>query len=447
MSALHVWMNGDLVGVWFTAPGKPHVFRYEASWVASAHGRALSLSIPITPGAHEVRGAAVENYFDNLLPDSDAIRKRLQTRFKTRGVDAYSLLTAIGRDCVGAVQLLPPNEAPVGYNQIESRALTEADVEQQLLNVTTNNPLGAADDAAEFRISIAGAQEKSALLYHQGQWSRPLGATPTTHILKLPLGLVGGRNLDLSQSVENEWLCAKILGELQFAVARTEMVQFGRTQALVVERFDRQWITQTSAPPWIARLPQEDFCQATATAPHEKYEQDGGPGIARCLHLLSASEQAVADKRRFALTQLAFWLLAATDGHAKNFSIFNLRGGAFVMTPLYDVLSAWPIVGTGHNKLPLQKVNMAMALRGKSAHYQLRSMQPRHWQALAQQAGGSSAGGREVWAAMQTLVNHAPAALQRALNQLPKGFPAQVAQSISDGVMRQVPFFLEAPQT
>jgi serine/threonine-protein kinase HipA len=104
-------------------------------------------------------------------------------------------------------------------------------------------------------------------------------------------------------------------------------------------------------------------------------------------------------------------------------------------------------VGTGHNKLPLQKVNMAMALRGKSAHYQLRSMQPRHWQALAQQAGGSSAGGREVWAAMQTLVNHAPAALQRALNQLPKGFPAQVAQSISDGVMRQVPFFLEAPQT
>ena len=50
----------------------------------------------------------------------------------------------------------------------------------------------------EFRISLAGAQEKTALLMHDGQWQRPIGATPTTHIFKLPVGRIEHAGIELS---------------------------------------------------------------------------------------------------------------------------------------------------------------------------------------------------------------------------------------------------------
>jgi len=102
MKSLTVWMNGERVGEWTTLRTGNPVFRYDASWVESSSARALSLSIPITADL-EVRGEAVENYFDNLLPDSAEIRRRIRTRFQTRSTDAFDLLSAIGRDCAGAV--------------------------------------------------------------------------------------------------------------------------------------------------------------------------------------------------------------------------------------------------------------------------------------------------------------------------------------------------------
>ena len=108
------------------------------------------------------------------------------------------------------------------------------------------------------------------------------------------------------------------------------------------------------------RLPQEDFCQATATAPALKYESDGGPGIGKIMDLLLGSEKAAADRRDFMRTQLVFWLLAAIDGHAKNFSIFLRAGGAYQLTPRYDILSAHPMLGHGRGRLSPRKITMAM---------------------------------------------------------------------------------------
>ncbi len=55
-------------------------------------------------------------------------------------------------------------------------------------------------------ISVAGAQEKTALLRIGNDWCIPKGITPTTHIIKLPIGEIRQPNatLDLSQSVDNE---------------------------------------------------------------------------------------------------------------------------------------------------------------------------------------------------------------------------------------------------
>lgn len=448
MPALNVWMNGELVGEWTSSRTGNPIFRYSQSWTLSARGRALSLSLPITPD-REIRGPIVDYYFDNLLPDNPDIRRRIRQRYGLKSTDAFDLLAEIGRDCVGAVQLLPPDREPDHWHQVEATPLATQDIERLLQTVTAPAPLGPRSNSEnELRISIAGAQEKTALLMMGGTWYLPHQATPTTHILKLPLGLIGNFRGDFSNSVENEWLCSRIIHELGLPIASTETARFGTQKALVVKRFDRAWVgvedstaqrSGFSPEPgvWIARLPQEDFCQATGRPPTERYESESGPSMNEILEILAASAYPERDRANFVLAQLTCWLLAATDGHAKNFSIRHLPGGAFEMTPLYDVLSAWPIIGRGKNQLPLQDAKLAMALAGKNRHYKLTEIQPGHWQALAERVGGST-----LWERMQSLVEAAPRAFERI--ELPRGFPESVMTPISEGVQKQARTFLNA---
>lgn len=448
MASLIVWMNGERVGEWGTLRGgRTPFFRYEESWANSPRARALSLSLPLTAD-REVRGPAVEHYFDNLLPDSAEIRSRIRTRFKTRSSDAFDLLTAIGRDCVGAVQLLPPNEEPTGWDRVDATLLTEEQVEQTLRNVTLATPLGRTEQD-DFRISLAGAQEKTALLHMAGRWFRPHHATPTTHILKLPLGIIGGFRGDFSDSVENEWLCAQFLRELDLPVADVAVARFGEQRALAVTRFDRRWIGvdpvdaqkkrfKPSKGTWIARLPQEDLCQAMGLPHTLRYEADGGPSISDALALLANSEHPARDQTTFVLAQLVFWLLAATDGHGKNFSLYQQAGGTYGLTPLYDVLSAWPIIGHGKNQLALEKAKLAMSLRGRRAHYRLNEITARHWHELAERAGVPG-----LWTRIQSFVESAPPALERVEKRLPRAFPERVYATIRDGVRAQVKRFAQ----
>jgi len=162
----------------------------------------------------------------------------------------------------------------------------------------------------EFRISIAGAQEKTALLLHNGQWHAPLGVTPTSHIMKLPLGLVGNIRADMSTSIENEWLCSKIMAAYGIKTTHCEIATFGETKALVVERFDRK--RSTKGDYWL-RLPQEDMCQALGKPPSLKYENEQGPGMEDILELLRGSSRSNQDRRAFYKTQILFWMLAATE--------------------------------------------------------------------------------------------------------------------------------------
>ena len=430
---LAVWMNGQHVGVWFwTRTGTPG-FRYDPSWSHSPNARALSVSLPIPAAGGDVMGAKVENYFDNLLPDSRRIRDRLRRRFGAPSTRAADLLSAIGRDCVGAVQLLPPGATPANHEIIESRPLTDGQVEKLLGDVVDDSP-DTDSLLADFRISIAGAQEKTALLRVGQQWHLPHGATPTTHIFKLPLGLVGNVRADMHDSVENEWLSNTLLRLLGLEVAHTERGQFGRQKVLIVERFDRRWM---NGGQWIARLPQEDFCQATGSPGDLKYESDGGPGLRACLALLAGSSQAKSDSLRFVLAQLTFWLLAATDGHGKNFSLFLERGGGYRLTPLYDVLSAWPIIGSGPSQVSPRRARLSMALRGTNVHYHLHEIHTRHFEALARQSGVPDAFDR-----MVGLVLQVPDALERVQAELPAGFPKQVFAAIRRGMLAQAQRFV-----
>ena len=189
---------------------------------------------------------------------------------------------------------------------------------------------GSETPETELRISIAGAQEKTALLWWDGQWQIPLGTTPTTHILKLPLGRIGVHGLDLRQSLENEWLCLKILEAFGLAVPKAELLNFDGVQTLAVERFDSR-IAQSGT--WIWRLPQEDLCQATGTSPLHKYESDGGPGMGKILELLALSTESRRDRRHFILAQILFLAVAGTRRACQEFQHLSAPGRGFRAHP------------------------------------------------------------------------------------------------------------------
>ena len=454
MSTLGVWMNGRYVGAWQQVRGGRDRFSYDKGWIADSQSRALSLSLPMTSDA-AITGDAVRYYFDNLLPDSQGIRDRIHARFNTRSVSTFDLLEAIGRDCVGAVQLLPEGEEPKRWDRLNVQRLKPKEIEAILRAVPTSSAplLNGTDDTGDFRVSLAGAQEKTALTKIGRHWYRPLGSTPTTHILKLPLGLVGNRRLDLSHSVNNEWLCAALLKEMGLLVASTDIGRFGDQRALIAERFDRRWQNVGDGDPraanfeplkdtWIARLPQEDFCQVTGRPHTAKYENEGGPSMRDILNVLARAESPSSDQRRFMLAQLVFWMLAATDGHAKNFSIYHHRGGGFGLTPLYDVLSTWPVVGRRADRLDIHELRLAMALRGRNAHYKIVEIQPRHFQALAHEYPDA-----EAWPAMIELAGRAEGAIKAVEMRLPKGLAESVWVSVSEGTLKQAKSFLAHAKT
>ncbi|MFC4276115.1 type II toxin-antitoxin system HipA family toxin [Achromobacter aloeverae] len=435
-NTLYLWMNGAFVGTWTIGPHGRDILQYDDKWVASREGRPLSLSLPFTPGNQPHRTQAVRAYFENLLPDTDDIRERLARRFQTRSTDAFSLLAEVGRDCVGALQLLPEPRPPDDFGAVNATPLSDAEVAQVLRDALAPAPFGGRNDAddGDFRISIAGAQEKTALLRFEDRWCLPHGATPTTHILKMPLGVIGNMRFDMRDSVENEWLCSEILHAFDLPVARTQSLMFEDMKVLAVERFDRRWWQRPSAQPWILRLPQEDMCQATGTPPHLKYESDGGPGINAIMKLLATSQEPDRDRRTFFQAQVLFWMLRATDGHAKNFSIFLHAGGSYQLAPLYDVLSAYPIIGKGANMLSPLKARMAMAVRSRNAHWKMNEIQRRHWIALGTQHGVVTADGRGAEFVVDDLVARTPDVVRTVQALLPASFPERVATPILDGL-------------
>lgn len=422
---LVIWMNGERVGEW-SQGSSTQSLQYDPTWITQTNARPLSLSLPFTPNNLPLKGDTVRHYFENLLPDSHAIRERLATRYRANSTDAYDLLYAIGRECAGAVQLLPEGVTPENVYKIDCEALSDEDVEKVLASVTRTGPLQQRDEDSDFRISIAGAQEKTALLWHKKQWRRPLGATPTTHIFKLPLGLIANVG-DLSDSVENEWLCAQILREYGLPIADCEMAQFGEQRVLIVKRFDRQLSVDKK---WITRLPQEDFCQALGVSPLRKYEADGGPGIEAILKILENSNARDTDRNNFYSAQILFWMLAATDGHAKNFSLFLGAGGTYRLTPLYDVLSAWPYMAGKGAKLSKKKVKLAMAVRSKNAHYQIDDIQRRHWNEMARRCGL----GLNAENLIKELIEKTPGVIQRVTEILPKDFPEHISTPVFEGL-------------
>ena len=414
---LDVYLNAKLVGQFRRERTGAVDFKYDQSWLDWESAIPVSLSLPLREDRYI--GDPVIAFFDNLLPDNADIRSRVAEKTGAAGKDPHSLLAAIGRDCVGALQFLPSGSPPPPP-EISGRKVSDAEISTTIANLA-RAPLGLGEDD-EFRISIAGAQEKTGLLYWKKHWHLPHGTTPTTHILKPQLGMLPN-GIDMSRSVENEHFCLRLTDAIGIPAAKTEILDFDGRRVLVVERFDRLWTRDKR----LLRIPQEDCCQALSVPSSRKYQTDGGPGVRQITELLKGSDHPEDDRRMFMKAQVLFWLLGATDGHAKNFSIRLSPGGRFRLTSLYDIMSAQP----AHDAGQLRKNQFKLAMStGDNRHYVVDRIMPRHFVQHAD-AAGLPAGTMD--AVFAELVQAAPAAIEAARTAMPEDCPADLVESIVSG--------------
>lgn len=419
---LHVYQNGEIVGYLSKEPSGAVEFIYADEWLSSDHAVPVSLSLPLREDAY--RGAPVLAVFENLLPDSDSLRSRVAEKVGADGTDAYSLLTKIGRDCVGALQFFAEDDE-VDFrhlNTVMGHPIDEEEIEK-LLNNLARVPLGL-DKEHDFRISVAGAQEKTALLFDNKKWLRPYGTTPTTHILKTQIGELPN-GVDLSNSVENEFYGLAVMGAFGLPVNKAEIKTFGKTKSLVIERFDRFWQGAS-----LHRIPQEDMCQALSIPPSRKYQSNDRPAgekqpsMVEILNLLKGSDRPAEDQKAFIKAQIIFWLIGATDGHAKNFSIYLGVGGRFVLTPFYDVLTAQPFFDA-HN-LQQKEMKMAMSV-GDNNHYRMEEIVGRHFVQTVKRAGLPKYIATD---ALDEVADSAEKAMQSVEGKLPSDFPEEIHESV-----------------
>jgi serine/threonine-protein kinase HipA len=188
-------------------------------------------------------------------------------------------------------------------------------------------PLGAAPERG-FRPSLAGFQRKALLgRAADGTWQLPYGDAPSTWILK-PDGP--------HAMAANEATCLGLAAACGLAVPEAELLDVAGLPVLAVRRYDRQ---DSAAGHMPVRVHQEDGCQATATPPGLKYEEQGGPALRDLASLL----RDFGDPRDVTslLRRTAFNMAVGNaDAHAKNFSVLhNPDSPAIRLAPLYDVLS------------------------------------------------------------------------------------------------------------
>lgn len=400
---LAVLLNGRLLGELEQLATGRLVLRYDEAWRSGGPGIPLSLCLPLAASEHA--GRALEAYLWGLLPDNADVLAALARDADPGPVSprsVFGLLGVTGADCPGAVQFLPPARAAEpedgGVEWLDEAGVADAIARaRMLLPPRAPGRGGGADRRGRF--SLPGAQPKTALHRdpnNPDRWGFPLGRTPTTHILKPPMpGLAG--------QLANEHFCLRLAALAGLRAAETRVLRFGAETAIAVRRFDR-----TPAPNrpsgWL-RLHQEDMCQALGVHPADKYQRDGGPGVAdvveKVLRSSAAPREAVEGDAMAFLLAVAFnWLVGGSDAHAKNYSVLHFRAGAHRLAPLYDVNSVLPYVGDAERDWRL-----SMKVAGRDDPLLL----PRHWERLAGRvrtdAGALLAGVRAMLAALPDLAS------------------------------------------
>ena len=323
---LDVLIAGKLAGTLSQDGAGSLSFAYERGY----RGVPLSSSMPLSTRPY--RDKVVLPYLWGLLPEDPAVRRHVAADAGISPNNPFALLGVIGLDCPGAVQfVLQGSDA---YRDERLVAVSDAEIARRL---ATGRQDGAGWIASDEHWSLGGQQSKFALRRMDGKWYSCEGSAATTHILKS--GVRG-----LAHQALNEYVCMRLAASLDVPAASVEYLEFegesGVEPAIVIERYDRLVEGDN-----VTRLHQEDLCQALGCLPDNKYTMYGGPNCAEVLGLLtSTGPTAQANAAGFLQMLFLNYLLAATDAHAKNYSIMLAADGSHRLAPMYDVASIAPYV-------------------------------------------------------------------------------------------------------
>jgi serine/threonine-protein kinase HipA len=315
---------GRDVGTITRTPSGALSFEYAPSWLAEGAGFPLATSLPLTEGAHET------SFFRNLLPEAGA-RERIAGSAGISPDNDFAFLRIFGADCAGSLEITYPGEES---QAIAGPGFLPLAAEDGARLATKEGFAGLFVPENRIRLSLAGAQNKLAVIETDDGLAVPLDGRPSTHILKLP-------NPDYRGLVENEALILSLAAAVGLPVVDHEVVTLGETRLLLVTRYDR-----VTADGQVIRLHQQDLCQATGLPPDTKYEGEGGPSLPTVLDLV---REEVADPLTAAKTVLDWVvfnvLVHNADAHAKNISILRTQKGQHVLAPFYDLVctGAYPL--------------------------------------------------------------------------------------------------------
>ncbi len=423
--AIHI--NGRLVAELRKESSGEVGLQYNSSWLNWKHAFPISLSLPLQEDRYQ--GDVVNVVLENLLPENSQTRQLIAERGGTRSIDAFSVLSLIGGDCIGALQFTRQSVLSPNVKAVDGDPITDQEIRALLVNLEST-PFGFNGES-EFRTTLSGSRNKLALLYmknslQQNTWFIPGHGTATTHIIKPQDGSLD--YVDYSQRVENEFLCMQFLLVLGLPVAHTWIDRFAGQKALVIERFDRHWSKQGK----FLRVPQEDICQALSIPLAQKYESEGGPGTIEILRFLKGSDDPENDQRMFLYGLCVFWLLGIVNGHGKKFSVFLQPGGGFKLTPFYGIVSGQPWVDDGN--LPRKRMTMAMAVGNKHI-FNFDQIVPQHFVESAESVGVRGDVVRDI---LQHLRSSMPLVIKNVIDGLPLGYPVALRNAIVNGVRRRL---------
>ncbi|MEO6595528.1 MAG: type II toxin-antitoxin system HipA family toxin, partial [Planctomycetota bacterium] len=260
-------------------------------------------------------------FFGGLLPN-DELRRQLARYLQVSPRNEFALLAEVGRECAGAIMLLPPDEAPTEPTG-KVRVLPDFEF-GQLLSELPTWPLLIGKDV---RLSLAGAQDKVAVRLVDGGIALPTDGGPTIHIVKVPIA-------KFEHTVTNEHFCMRLAAAVGLPAPEVTMRVVAGIPILLVERFDRE----RGHNGRLRRLHQEDFCQALAIPPELKYQTEGGPGLPQMFDLLARHSTRAAGDRLRLLDMIVFhFLIGNADAHGKNFS-WLLDTNSVRLAPVYDAI-------------------------------------------------------------------------------------------------------------
>ncbi|EPM8475035.1 HipA domain-containing protein [Vibrio harveyi] len=413
----HATNNNMLVGQFVQRSKTYWSFSYSDEWLAYDSAFPISLSLPLVEG--ECSSFNALNFIHNLLPDLKEERLSLAHSVGVQSNDAFTLLSKIGHDCTGGISFGENRKPPkIGW---EYREISASELNELVTQRKSFLPF-----FGEYRPCISGTQRKTTLTRLNGKWYVPQGKSISSHIIKYPMDTIVQSNsiLDMSSSVENEFICTQIAKELGFNVPNMEIITTeSGAKALAVKRFDRRFVDGV-----VSRRHQEDFCQIFGVPEHQKYQSENNLGVSKIVDVLSLSEERKANNHDFFKFMILQCLLGATDGHLKNFSVHIVPGGHYQLAPFYDLLSAYPAVSaTGLNK---RKLKLAMGLKASRGYkYNINKICLRHIEQTANRFGISNAECHEI-------VSTFLAQFSSALSSIDKRFPGQEFALVRDAIFQ-----------